>query len=366
MYQYAIITVNKMLEQVKTSTTNIESTLSQLSEDKSRGLQYQIDEWEKRERDLMEKLRNIEYETKETDKRILSSEKDIQEFRVKAEVIRQEQGKDFEGSKEELRKEEAHFKRIVEETEIKQQEAEFNLERINKEIQELQAEYDDKISAVELERKIVVAERQHLVEMIQMERANQDRKLIELDKVDHELTQEEMDFEQRKLEYEQREDEVNESYNQLKARNEIYEDDKVKFEEEAMKVLQYLLMVQQESERIANFKSNYDTMRKELEKAREIIARERAIVKTEKLKHLELLGELETKQRALELIRTEYIKERADIAQQMWSIKRPLEYKVDFKAPSVKDLPEPKVTELYYIHLDSPNSFGSCCFNAAI
>ena len=333
-----------MLDQVKTSSSNIDSTLSQLSEDKNRGIQYQIDEWDKRDRDLMEKLRDIEYETKEAEKRILSWEKDIQDFRVKAEVIRQEQGRDYEGNREELRKEESHFKRVVEEAEIKQQEAEFNLERINKEIQGLQQEYDDKISAVELERKIVISERQHLVEMIQMERQNQDRKLVELERVDHELAQEEMDYEQRKLEYEQREDDVNEGYNQLKSRTEVYEDDKAKFEEEAMKVLQYLLMVQQESERIASFKSNYESMRKELEKAREIIARERAIVKTEKLKHLELLGELETKQRALELIRTEYIKDRADIAQQMWSIKRPLDYKVDIKAPTVKELPEPRVS----------------------
>jgi hypothetical protein len=50
-----------------------------------------------------------------------------------------------------------------------------------------------------------------------------------------------------------------------------------------------------------------------------------------------LQGELDTKQRSLELTRAEYIKERADIAQQMWSIKRPLDYKVDLKPPEIKE-----------------------------
>ena len=38
------IELNKMLDQVKTSTSNIDSTLTQLSEDKTRGLQYHIEE----------------------------------------------------------------------------------------------------------------------------------------------------------------------------------------------------------------------------------------------------------------------------------------------------------------------------------
>ena len=55
------------------------------------------------------------------------------------------------------------------------------------------------------------------------------------------------------------------------------------------------------------------------------------------MRHLEIMGELETKQRALELVRAEYIKDRGDIAQQMWAIKRPLDYKVDIKPPQMKE-----------------------------
>ena len=338
------IELNKMLDQMKSSSTNIESTLTQLAEDKNRGIEFHVDECDKRERDLMEKLRNIEYETTETEKRVLNTEKEIQEYRVKQQILKQEQGRDLELNRDTMRQGESHYKRVVEETELKQQEAEFNLQRINKEIQELQQEYDDKISAVELERKVVISDRHHLVEMIQMERQNQERKLMDLQKLDYDLTQEELDYEQRKSEFDQREEEINDQYNQLKTRVEVYDDERERFEDEAMKVHQYSLMVQQESERIANFKMNYESMRKELEKAREIIARERAIVKTEKMKHLELLGELDTKQKALELLRTEYIKDRGDIAQQMWSIKRPLQYKVDIKAPPMKSIPDPVVS----------------------
>ena len=334
------IELNKMLDQVKTSSTNIESTLSQLSEDKSRGVTFQIDDLEKKERDFSEKLRSIQYETTETEKRVLNCEKDIQDFRVKQEIMKQEQSKDLEGNRDSMRQGENHYKRVVDETDLKQQEAEINIQRINREIQELHQEYDDKISAVELERKIVISERHHLVELIQMERQNVDRKFHELEGLDQELNQEEMDYEQRRAEFGQREAEINEEYNQLKARQEVFDDEQNRYNDEAMRVHQYSLQVQQESERIANFKFNYDAMRKELENSREIIARERAIIKTEKMRHLELLGELETKQRALELIRTEYIKDRGDIATQMWSIKRPLDYKVDLKPPKFKETTE--------------------------
>ena len=173
--------------------------------------------------------------------------------------------------------------------------------------------------------------------MIQMERKNQERKFIDLGEADHKLAQEEIDYEQRLQEYEQREDGINELYNQHKARVEVFEDEKDRFEDEAAKVHQYSLMVQQESERIANFKFNYGSMRKELEKSREVIAREKALIRTEKLRHLEMLAELETKQRALELVRNEYVKDKSDIATQMWAIKRPLDYKVDLKAPNMID-----------------------------
>ena len=255
------IELNKMLEQVKTSSTNIESTLSHLSEDKTRGLQFQIEECEKRERDLAEKLRNIEYETNETEKRILNSEKEIQAFKVKIEVIKQEQGKEINLNQESLRQEEIHYKRVVDETELKQQESEISLQRISREIQEKQQEYDDKISAIELERKIVISERQNLFEMIQMEKSNQERKISDLELLDNEITQEELDYEQRKAEFNQRENEINDKYNQLKTRVDVFEDEKGRFEDEAMKVHQYSLMVQQESERIANFKENFDSMK---------------------------------------------------------------------------------------------------------
>lgn len=176
-----------------------------------------------------------------------------------------------------------------------------------------------------------------------MDRQNVDRKLQQLEELDHELTQEELDYEQRFMGFRRREDEINEAYNQLKTRQEVYEDERDRFDDEAQKVHQYSLMVQQESERIANFKANYDALRRELEKSREIIAKERAIIKTEKMRHLELMGELETKQRALELIRTEYIKDRGDIAQQMWAIKRPLDYKIDIKPPNFKNRVDPIV-----------------------
>jgi hypothetical protein len=340
------IELNKMLDQVKSSSVNIESTLSQLSDDKNRGVQYQMDELEKKERDLNEKLRSIQYETTETEKRLLNSEKDIQDYKVKLEIMKQEQSKDLDLNRDSMRKGEVHYKRVIEECELKEQEAEINLQRINREIKELHQEYDDKISAVELERKVVISDRQHLIELIQMDRQNMDRKLQQLDELDHELTQEELDYEQRFMGFRSREDEINEAYNHMKMRQEVYEDERDRFDDEAQKVHQYSLMVQQESERIANFKSNYDAMRRELEKSREIIAKERAIIKTEKMRHLELLGELETKQRALELIRTEYIKDRGDIAQQMWSIKRPLDYKVDIKPPKIKNTFEPIVTFL--------------------
>ncbi|CAI2372203.1 unnamed protein product [Moneuplotes crassus] len=330
------IELNKMLEQVKTSSSNIETTLTHLSEDKTRGIQLQIEECDKRERELADKLRNIQYETSETEKRILNTEKEIQNFRVKIEVIKQDQGREVELTQENLRQEETHYKRVVDETELKQQEAEINLQRINKEIQEKQAEYDDKINALELERKIVVSDRQNLFELIQMERSNQERKMGDLEQLDHEITQEELDYEQRRAEYAQREEVINEKYNQIKTRTDVYDEEKDKFEDEAMKVHQYSLMVQQESERIANFKSNFDSMRKELEQSRDIIAREKAVIKTEKMRHLEMMGELDTKQRALELVRSDYIKDRGDIAQQMWAIKRPLDFKVDIKPPQLK------------------------------
>jgi len=321
------IELNKMLEQVRSSTINIDSILSQLNDDKSRGVEFQIDELKKRERDLREKLGSIEHDTKEIDQQ-------IDEYNKKLLEATEEERKYNELNKEAIWRDEA----------------EFNLQRINKEISDLQVEYEDKISAIELERKIVLSERQHLIEMIQLERTNQERKFGDLGEVDHQLAQEEIDYEQRLSEVEQREDQINDDYNQLKARTEVYDDEKDRFEEEASKVHQYSLMVQQESERIANFKFNYDSMRKELEKSREIIARERALIKTEKLRHMELLGELETKQRALELLRTEYIKERSDIATQMWAIKRPVEYKVDLKPPNIKDkFYEPIIVSIIHI-----------------
>jgi uncharacterized membrane protein YgaE (UPF0421/DUF939 family) len=88
----------------------------------------------------------------------------------------------------------------------------------------------------------------------------------ELELMDGELIQEELDYEQRKAEFELREKEINEEYNTLKLRNDLYEEEKEKFEEEASKVHQYSLMLQQESEKIANFKNNYDAMVRELEK----------------------------------------------------------------------------------------------------
>ncbi|CAI2373653.1 unnamed protein product [Moneuplotes crassus] len=348
------IELNKMLDQVKTSSNNIETTLSHLSEDKTRGLLLQIDECDKRERELADKLKNIEYETSETEKRLLNTEKEIQNFRTKTEVLKQDQGKDVQTNQENLRQEEVHYKRIVDETELKQQEAEINLQRINNEIQQKQAEYDDKINSLELERKIVVADRQNLFELIQMERSTQERKIGDLEQLDQEITQEELDYEQRRAEYAQKEEVINEKYNQIKARTEVYEEDKEKFDDEAMKVHQYCLMVQQESERIANFKSNFESMRKELEQSRDIVAREKAVIKTEKMRHMEMVGELETKQRALELARSEFIKERSDIAQQMWAIKRPLEYKVELKPPQMK-LFNPKDANLPSAPPSAPN-----------
>lgn len=358
------IEFNKMLEQVKTSSTNIDSTLTQLSDEKTRGVEYQIDECDKRERDLTEKLKSIEYETTEAEKRILATEKEIQDIKVKQQVLKQDMEKETNNNRESLRQEESHYKRVVDETDLKHQEAEINLQRINKEIRELHQEYDDKISAVELERKVVISDRQHLVEMIQMERQNQERKLMELQKLDDELTQEEYDYEQRKQEYDQREEEINEEYNHLKARTDVYDEENERFEDEAMRVHQYSLMVQQESERIANFKANYDAMRKELEKSREVIARERAIVKTEKMRHTELLGELETKQRALELARTEYIRDRSDIAQQMWAIKRPLDYKVDLNPPKIKETSQQIVSlKFILIFLDATTTLSTSFSN---
>lgn len=312
------VEVNKMLEQMRTSKNTIDSALSQLNDEKSRSIMFQMDEVDKKEQDLSTKLRNIEYETKETDKKVLNLETEIQSVGVKIEIMKQEQDKDFEVHKESITEAELHHKRVEEETELKTQEAEFNLQRVNKEVQELQASYDDRINAIDLERKVILADRQHLAEMIQMEAENRERTFVELmmKKGDSHV-------------------DVNERYNQLKARTKMYEDERAKFEEEASKVHQYSLMVHQESELTANFKNNYDAMRKELENAREVIARERAVVKAEKLKHLELIGELETKQRSLELSRVEYIKQRADIGQQMWAIKRPLNYKIDIKAPSM-------------------------------
>lgn len=333
------IELNKMLEQVRNSSNNIESTLTQLNDDKSRGIDFQIDELKRRERDLEEKLKSIEYETKEADNRTEKVTKEILEYERKNMALNR--NKDYTPIFRSIGSEnnddsnpDASHSEINKET-IWREEAEFNLERINKEIADLQQEYEDKINAVELEKKVVLSERQHLFEMIQMERRNQEHKFSDLGEMDHQLAQEEIDYEQRLAEYEAREDEINDEYNNLKLRMEIYDEEKEKFEDEASKVHQYSLMVQQESERIANFKFNYESMRKELEKSREIIARERALIKTEKLRHMEMIGELETRQRALELMRGEYVKERSDIAQQMWAIKRPLSYKVEFKAPTM-------------------------------
>ena len=134
------IEMNKMLEQVRTSSNNIDSTLSQLNDDKGRGLEFQIDELKKRERDLNEKLKSIEYQAKEADSNIEKAEKEILDIERQQEELRLENKRQLELNKESIWKEEA----------------EFNLERINKEIKELQEEYEDKINAVELERKVVL------------------------------------------------------------------------------------------------------------------------------------------------------------------------------------------------------------------
>jgi uncharacterized protein YoxC len=119
------IEMNKMLEKVRFSSSNIDSALNKLAQDKERGVDLHYDEVERREKEMQSKLRSIEHETQEIDKRILTVEKDLQQYKVKVELFNQEAERGINQEKEDLRSEELHYQNVVEDTQLKTQEAEF-------------------------------------------------------------------------------------------------------------------------------------------------------------------------------------------------------------------------------------------------
>lgn len=121
------------------------------------------------------------------------------------------------------------------------------------------------MAEIDIKKKVAIEEGHQLRDLIQLERNQNKEKILELNSKEQQLLTEEHDFEGRYGETQQREEDLANEYNLLKTRKEDFEDEKLKFDQEAQAVYQDSIGIKQMSEDITTFKENYENMQEELQ-----------------------------------------------------------------------------------------------------
>lgn len=266
------IEMQRSIDQIKGIDAVIETSRKKLGAEQERSLLNQLDDLEKKEKNILERITSTINDDLMLDEEMKRIEEAFEAQRVKESKIKVQ----FERQMEDIKTNaklisDAHSRQMFdieatrEDYELEQRKAEMNMNRIQMMIQEKEQQHQKTITDIHIKKKVIESEQLQHRDLIQTERENMSEKIKELDYKEEELAEEERDFETRLDETLAKEDELSLTYNQLKERRDGYEDERVRFEEEAQQDYAFSIEINQMSQHINQFRESYAKLQDELE-----------------------------------------------------------------------------------------------------
>eukprot|EP01022_Parablepharisma_sp_SALTPOND_P021048 TRINITY_DN39_c0_g1_i8.p1 TRINITY_DN39_c0_g1~~TRINITY_DN39_c0_g1_i8.p1 ORF type:complete len:1537 (-),score=275.86 TRINITY_DN39_c0_g1_i8:771-5381(-) len=300
-------------------TTQVDSLMATMRAKLEEEMKDRVQALEERETALEENRRKLELERVKMEvekKRIEDTER---MYKDKERQLRQEvdeQKKLYEYQRDSL--EGQHQQLLSEISERREQlmleKKQLDLERaqLEKVRRNWEGQCTEERMSISLEKKLIAKQKEEFNAQMDEQTANVNAKMVALDAKREQIAKEEGELQRRQQAWMEKELQLRREYDELQLKIDKYCYEKRQVDAEKERLEKLALQVEEESRVIYKYKSTIDKTRQELEQMRAEVDTKESILRTEKAKVDQAQKEMQLKQRALESVQTQYLKDQAN------------------------------------------------------